>query len=137
MASTIDSGDTIVADTRYFQHHEPHDGEVVIFRQRGILHIKRIIASGGEQIHSQDGVVSVNGQTIAEPYVQHTGDAMPEMNTFGPIKVPDHELFMMGDNRDASLDSRLPDQFGAVSKSDLVGVPLYVLSTKRTGRKVE
>jgi len=137
MATTLDSGDVIVADTRYFKHHDPHDGEVVIFRQRGIFLVKRIIASGGEQIRSVDGVVSVNGQTITEPYVQHTGNAMPEMNTFGPITVPANELFVMGDNRDMSLDSRLPDQFGAVAKSDLVGVPLYILSSKRTGHKVE
>jgi signal peptidase I len=137
MATTLDSGDVIVADTRYFRNHDSHDGEVVIFRHKGIVFVKRIIASSGEQVSSEDGNVSVNGRPIAEPYVEHTGNAMPEMNTFGPITVPANELFVMGDNRDVSLDSRLPDQFGTVQKDDLVGVPLYIFTSKRMGRKVE
>jgi len=57
------------------------------------------------------------------------------MNNFGPLIIPAGEYFVMGDNRDVSLDSR-STEFGLVPTSAIVGAPLYVFRTDRQGRNI-
>lgn len=139
MSATIVQGDEIVADMKYFRHKAPKDGEIVIFRHHGLFLIKRIVALAGERVSSSDGIISVNGRELDEAYAHHTGDASPEMNTFPAVLVPPGQVFVLGDNRDFSLDSRMPAEFGTVSVEDLAGVPLYIFTSKqdRTGRSIE
>jgi signal peptidase I len=138
MAPTLTSGDTIVADMRHFKHKSPVDGDVVIFKHKGIYLVKRVAANSGEQISSVGGNITVNGVKPNEPYAHHEGNASTEMNDFFIEKVPAKELFVMGDNRDLSLDSRM-EEFGKVFSNDVAGIPLYIVSAKsdRTGRKIQ
>ncbi|MDX1691058.1 MAG: signal peptidase I [Acidimicrobiia bacterium] len=76
--------------------------------------IKRVIAVGGERLEIRDNTVFVDGEALVEPYVR----AGSRMSDFGPITVPDGHVFVMGDNRSASQDSR---RFGAVPVGDIVG----------------
>lgn len=138
MAPTLTEGDTIVADMRRFSHQSPIDGDIVIFKHKGLYLVKRVAASGGEQISSASGYITVNGVQRNEPYAHHEGNASTEMNDFSTKIVPAKELFVMGDNRDLSLDSRM-EEFGNVISNDVAGIPLYIISAKsdRSGRKIQ
>ena len=82
--------------------------------------IKRVIALEGETVEARDGQVFVNGNALSEDYLRDgitTGGCFGE-DTFGPETVPSGHVFVMGDNRGASRDSRC---FGAIPESDIVG----------------
>jgi signal peptidase I len=128
MEPTVMPGDTILADMRYYSHNSLSSGSVVILdrpNERGVIVIKRIIATGGDTIRSTDGDIYLNSNAVNEPYVKHIGNALGEMMNFGPITIPAHKLFVMGDNRDVSLDSRMAE-FGLVDQSAVLGKALYV-----------
>jgi signal peptidase I len=76
--------------------------------------IKRIIALGGETIEVRRNRVYIDGQPIDEPYLKE-GSSMPD---YGPFTVPEDRVFVMGDNRSSSSDSRV---FGPVEESEIVG----------------
>jgi len=82
--------------------------------------IKRVIGLPGDTIEVRDNGVIVNGQRLIEPYVK-PGSRMPD---FGPVTVPAGEVFVMGDNRSASQDSRF---FGAIPTEDIVGRAFLII----------
>ena len=85
----------------------PERGDVVVFyypRDTRRSFIKRIIALPGEQVEIRDGVVLINGEAIAEPYVAAEHNQLP--GHFGPEVIPEGHVFVLGDNRDHSNDSR-------------------------------
>jgi signal peptidase I len=137
MEKTIFQGDSIAADFRYYEHRSPQRGEIVVIRHNGIFIIKRVIGLGGDTISSADGKLLVNGVIPDEPYVQHVGNPAPtpEMNTFAGITVPSGKIFVLGDNRDVSLDSRMPE-FGFVADTDVLGKVSFVAKSAhdQTGR---
>ncbi len=133
MSPTIKQNDDVVVDRWYFRNRKVQSGEVVVFRHRDLFLVKRLIATGGNTIVGIDGRVEVNGQILTENYAVHSDpeNTSVEMNTFGPFKVPEDQLFVMGDNRDLSLDSRIrsaQDDFGPVFVTDIIGKPIYRFS---------
>jgi signal peptidase I len=130
MEYTVFAGDHVMADARCYRSKAPAQGDVVIFRtQDGFFSIKRVVAVGGSTIQGRDGLVYVNGIQLNEPYAHH----LPTMqsyeswqNNFGPVTIPPDRIFLMGDNRDFSLDSRSPD-VGPVDVKDVVAKALYVV----------
>jgi signal peptidase I len=94
---------------------EPRRGDLVVFANAGDLLLKRLVAVGGDQIGLEDGHLVVNGRTVEEPYVDHH---VLEGVYFAPVTVPSGAVFVLGDNRTGSIDSRA---FGPVPRSALVG----------------
>lgn len=82
--------------------------------------IKRVIAVGGDSIEARDGDVFVNGEMVEEIYLPSYADTFD----FGPVEVPEGEVFVMGDNRGDSVDSR---SFGTISVDDIVGRAFVVM----------
>lgn len=85
---------------------EPKRGDVIVFRHptENKDFIKRCIAVGGDKIETRNDVVYVNGSPLKEPYVSLKG--FSSQPNFGPVVVPQGSIFMMGDNRNNSWDSR-------------------------------
>ena len=115
MSPTMNEGDIMVSvkGTKF------ETGEVVAFYYNNKILVKRVIANAGEWVNiDQDGNVFVNNKMLDEPYIAQK--AFGETNIELPYQVPDSRIFVMGDNRDASIDSR-NTSVGCVSDEQIVG----------------
>jgi len=110
------------SDTILFHTWAPKRGDVVVFkypRDEQTDFIKRLIGEPGDTIEIRNKQLYLNGEPVKEPYIIHTDfNLIPERDNFGPITVPEGKYFMMGDNRDQSLDSRF---WGFVSENKIKG----------------
>jgi len=152
MKPTLQIGDHIIADKLIYKNSEPKRGDVIIFpfpEDPSRDFIKRVVAVGGETIEAVNKQIFVNGMILREPYVVHADSHIFPKNgqprdNFGPLKVPDDSLFVMGDNRDQSYDSRF---WGFVKKSSIRGkaINIYwswdeessIIRWKRIGKKID
>jgi signal peptidase I len=134
METTIGNGSLLVADLFAYHHSVPGPYEVILFRRDKIPFVKRVIAGPGSTIEGKESQVLVDGKYLSEPYARHTGAAaLPVLVNFGPTPIPAGKLFVMGDNRDVSYDSRVRD-FGLVDISDVLGKPLYIYRSSKGWR---
>lgn len=116
MQPTLRSGDEIVIDRLTLALRAPHRGEIVVANSPlGGLVVKRVAALGGDSVGIEDGVLVVNGKQQRENYVDY---ASIDGVYFGPVDVPRGDVFLLGDNRGNSEDSR---DFGAVPEDEIVG----------------
>ncbi len=102
---------------------ECQKGDVVAFYYNNKVLIKRVIGVAGDVIDiSGDGVVSVNGEPLDEPYVSEL--ALGECDIELPYQVPDNRIFVMGDHRSVSIDSR-STSVGCVAIENVIGKVLF------------
>lgn len=108
--------------------HKPSRGDIIVFKadsfNEGEILIKRVIALGGDTIDIDyiEGNVFINGEKLDEPYVAET-----MRNGYGietPFTVPDGHVFVMGDNRNYSVDSRFLT-IGCIPYEDIIGIVLF------------
>jgi signal peptidase I len=121
MESTLKKHDRVLVNKLSYKLHDINRGDVVVFRRppketnKEIKDlIKRVVGLPGESVEGRDGHILIDGKLLTEPYLdpgRTTGD-------FGPTPVPDGMIFVMGDNRGNSEDSRV---FGAIDQHLVVG----------------
>ena len=104
MEPTLFSNDYVVVNRLAYKLGEPHRGDIIVFKfppdPTQIPYIKRVIGLPGDQVQIKSGKVFVNGVLLNEPYLKVT------TNGSGEWTVPEGHLFVMGDNRNNSSDSR-------------------------------
>ena len=113
MSPTVTAGDHLLLDKR---DRTAHVGDVVVLDdpQGGGPIVKRVVAVGGDQIGFEDGILVRNGQPVAEPY----SDTFLDGVYYGPYDIPTGQIWVLGDNRYDSIDSR---DFGPVDASAVLG----------------
>jgi signal peptidase I len=123
MAPTLRPGDHVLVEKLSYRFGSPRRGDLVVFRSPdgGALAVKRIVGLAGDRVAIEDGLLAIDGHVQREPYVDH---ATVDSVFFGPVVVPRGDVFVMGDNRADSHDSR---DYGAVPRQSLIGRVLTTL----------
>jgi signal peptidase I len=112
-------------DIKFFQYRKPQRGDIIVFifpKDRKKDFIKRVIATEGEKVVIVRNKIYINDKLIDDPWGHFT---MPRstIEDYGPVKVPEDSLFVMGDNRDNSQDSRF---WGFVKINEVKGKALII-----------
>lgn len=129
MEETIMTGDLVFAEKVSYNFSEPSRGQIVTFEDPEIpsrILIKRIIATGGQTIDLKNGSVYIDNVKIEEPYTNgkptYPLTSARGTNLTYPYRVPAGEVWVMGDNRTASQDSRY---FGSVPIKTVLGHAVF------------
>ena len=160
MEPTVMMGDVFFAQRGYYADHAPMRGEVALFvpAHRNSIFIKRVIGLPGDTVEMREGRLWLNGAEVPREAVTDAPaenaqgahvyrETLPDgpshliyeiddnsmLDTFGPYTVPPDNYFVMGDNRDNSNDSRVPD-FGAVPRANFTDRPLIIYFSRTAGR---
>lgn len=119
MKGTLDSGDVVLTvKSNHFR-----TGDIVAFYYNNNILVKRVIAESGDWVNiTKDGTIYVNSKKIKEPYIEYK--SYGETNIKFPYQVPENRIFVLGDNRSVSIDSR-NTSVGTVSDEQLVGKLIF------------
>ncbi|MDQ1404876.1 MAG: signal peptidase [Acidobacteriaceae bacterium] len=122
MAPLLSDQERIFINKFVYRFEAIHRGDVVVFwypLDRSKSFIKRVIALPGETVTIRQGVVTVNGAVVPEPYVPPQYE---DVSDYGPTRVPADSYFVMGDHRISSNDSRV---FGPVPSQFIYGRAVF------------
>jgi signal peptidase I len=120
MVPTLEIGDRVLVNKFIYHFTEPERGHIVVFEVETTSGaeqhlVKRVVGLPEDEIAVREGVLLVNGMPQKEPYLN---PALPDESSFGPIEVPPEHVFVMGDNRGRSADSRF---IGPVPETEIAG----------------
>ncbi|MBR3017580.1 MAG: signal peptidase I [Clostridia bacterium] len=119
MEPVFQPGDIIVA----YKTDALHPGDLCCFYYNNKLIVKRVIAEGGDRVEiDEEGRVTVNGILLEEPYVSEY--ALGQCDLDFPFEVPQGTLFVMGDNRPVSVDSRSIN-YGCINTEEMSGKIIF------------
>jgi signal peptidase I len=145
MAPTLLPNEYLLVDKDYYKRHSVKRGDIVVFPYPGDQSkefVQRVIGLPNDKIEIRDKVLFINNKPQKEVYVIHkdsniiprdSGWLESNRDNFGPVVVPQSSLFVMGDNRDHSFDSRM---WGMkfINISSLKGKPLYIYKSNDRDR---
>ena len=118
MVPTLEVGDRVLANKFIYRFTEPERGDIVVFEDveggEDYL-IKRVVAVAGDRVRVSNGRLKVDGEIQEETYIK---PQVPDGSIYGPEKVPEGYVFVMGDNRGNSADSRV---FGLLPIENIEG----------------
>lgn len=127
MFPTLKIGDRLVVEKISYRLHPPQTGDIIVFeppqnlKEQGFtkeqVFIKRIIGLPGQTIAIKKGQVYINNQPLTENYIAEPPDY--ELN---PYPIPDHQFFVMGDNRNNSNDSHI---WGFLPQENIIGRAIF------------
>jgi len=122
MLNTLQLGEQFVAEKFSYRvlQEDPRRGDIVVFRHP-VDHrtwVKRVIGLPGDEVEVRDFTVYINGEPLKEDYIRQK-----PWRDYGPVTVPAHEFFVMGDNRNNSVDSR---SWGFLPREDVLGRAVFV-----------
>ena len=121
MLPTLHNRERLLVSKIQYYYREPLQGEVVVFEATADRDfIKRVIAVSGDEVRVDLDGVYVNGERISESYVLDKAN-----ETYGPVVVPEGSVFVMGDNRNNSLDSRSPS-VGFIEIERIKGKAMFI-----------
>jgi signal peptidase I len=118
MLNTIQINDKFIVNKFIYRFEPVKRGDIVVFRfpdDPKVNFVKRVIGIGGDVIEIKNGQLIRNGKVVKEPYIKE-----PMKGNFGPYVVPPGHYFMLGDNRNQSMDSRFWEH-KYVSKDQILG----------------
>lgn len=122
MEYTLSDGDNLIVDKISYRFHKPERYDIIVFPyqyEENTYYIKRIIGLPGEKVQiSEDGAIYINGKVLEESYGREIIEVPGQAED--PIELDDDEYFVLGDNRNASLDSRDPS-VGVIHEEDIIG----------------
>jgi signal peptidase I len=116
MEPNLHNNQRLIIEKVTYRFNQPERGDIVVLhppQQSSEPLIKRVVGLPGETLAIHDGQVYVDGEPMTEPYL-----SQPTWGSMEPILVPEEHVFVMGDNRRASNDSRA---FGVVAFDDIIG----------------
>lgn len=125
MVPTLHAHDRVLTNKLAYDFTSPNRGDLAVFESvipgDDERLVKRVVGLPGDEVSVRNGILLVNGKPPYEPYKKETHNpekAPPQIRSFGPIVVPENNVFVMGDNRANSYDSRF---FGPVPNENLIG----------------
>jgi signal peptidase I len=122
MYPTLSETERLMVNKVIYHFDEPKIGDIVVFQyEPGRDFIKRVIGLEGDKVEISEGRVYINNVLLEEPYLLKG----MEMYDYGPVNVPPGYLFLMGDYRENSMDSRDP-RVGFVSREFLKGRAFFI-----------
>lgn len=122
MTPTLEDGQILIVN----KMAEIESGDIIAFYYNNKVIVRRVVATGNNQVSIDVfGTVSVNGKEIDEPYIENK--TLGQSNLDFPYNVPANSYFVLGDNRDVSMDSRL-SEIGIVTKDRLLGKVVFSLN---------
>jgi signal peptidase I len=123
MEPTLRVGEYFLADASYYRTRLPMRGEVAVYlhpKQAHLYYIKRIVAVEGDRVAVKGGRAVVNGMAVEEPYLD-AGSAEGRFADMPELRVPAGYVYVLGDNRANSVDSRDTVAHGVVPIANLIG----------------
>lgn len=115
MTPTARQGDVVVVNRLTPRWSKIHRGKLIVFEGREGRLLKRVVGVAGDTVVIKDAILFVNGEAVKEPYVDHS---RVDASYSEQVVVPEDHVYVLGDARDNSIDSR---EFGSVDLDDIEG----------------